>query len=445
MDAKPVSAIDSAKLEQLEFARRLAEMSYLGALGKMRAFANEHLPGQVFNITFWRNHTTMAFTCECLVPPASGKGKAEKMLTVVFQGTGFNSAAWAGSVSDLWYDMLGSHTTDLIGSNGKYIGRVALGFYISYNMLRRQDTYSTKLSAHSEGPRADLDSIGITPSFAWGGTGLVEYVKNQVAASSSSGKVFVVGHSLGGSMAQIFAADVALSGYVKAENIELITFGSPRALGHKLAKSSEIAKIKHSRLVNSFDPVPRHPLYGEPHPLGGPRHVGYRNYSLGGHRLYQKHISYLDLSGLGFSNKDVCGESKVLGITRHFGTPIYALPRSHGSVQWVEMDYDDFHGSEAVRLQNQGKEIVQKLTSRCGVYSLIACCFCNLAKTCCKLQLAMCRKSLALVPGGVPDANERASHSLGVTRDDALSLNTYNTLLDNSTFLTRLEAMRMER
>jgi len=72
--------------------------------------------------------------------------------------------------------------------------------------------------------------------------------------STPNGKVFLTGHSKGGAMAQILAAQVADLGFAK-EQIEVITFGSPKVGNHAFTEYiMEKAMIKN--IVNDKDAVP---------------------------------------------------------------------------------------------------------------------------------------------------------------------------------------------
>jgi len=397
-----------------EFSRKLAEMSYETSYKQLlvgdkaspkqtqpplytraeRAYADKFLPGKVIDgtMTVWQAHTTVAITCECLVPKDDGSGE-ERKLAVIFQGTGAQASGGIGfSLTDVWYDSISSHTTDFWASNGKKIGRVGMGFYLSYNMLRRQDGTGRSLAAYTEGSPGDLPK-SIPGGGDYNSGGMIEYI-NSWAKKNSRSDVYIVGHSLGGSMAQICAADLALGSGFK--NITLVTFGSPRAVGNRIALNPKFLQaVTHFRIVNALDPVPQHPIYGteDPRGLTASLNTGYNNFNLAYHRCNQppnagnyyccvgatdyedpyygkvsrkferKKEAILKESGLFGGQKaarllaalearkplDV-NEGKPLSITRHFGRVFYADPipgvrPGIVPVVWREMDFDDFHGN----------------------------------------------------------------------------------------------------
>ncbi|CEF59356.1 Lipase, class 3 family-containing protein [Strongyloides ratti] len=73
-------------------------------------------------------------------------------------------------------------------------------------------------------------------------------------------EVWVTGHSLGGSMAAIAAANIVYHNYTQNDNIKLITFGEPRTGDKDFALSID-QKIGYAyRVVHSHDPIPHLPL-----------------------------------------------------------------------------------------------------------------------------------------------------------------------------------------
>lgn len=79
-------------------------------------------------------------------------------------------------------------------------------------------------------------------------------------------RIFVVGHSLGSSLATLVAFDADVSGY--ADQVQLLTFASPLTGDAKFVKVFQ-SRIKDSiRVVNKPDIVPR-----VPPPLFGYRHI----------------------------------------------------------------------------------------------------------------------------------------------------------------------------
>ena len=420
-DVKPDAVLGPDLFKFFEFSRKLAEMSYETSYKQLlvpdgkgsfvnsspplytraeRGYADKYLktkdgvcqikPG---TMTIWRNHTTVAITCVCTNVP--GKDVNDEVITVIFQGTGAGAESLMSiSLTDAWYDSISSHTTDFWGSNGENIGRVGIGFYLSYNMIRRQDNATRSMVAYTEGPLEDLQRVSKIPGGgSYLGGGLVEYVKNW-ALDHKRNDVYIVGHSLGGSMAQICAADLAfgVSNGKDAQGkhipvfkkITLVTYGSPRALGHELAAMVDKA-VTHYRLVNALDPVPQHPLYGTEDPMGltASLNAGYNNFNLGYHRMNQTKTTYEDpyvkkcnakferkrsqieeaagLLGGQKSQREIArlksrrpkdvNSGKFLSITRHFGRVFYAEPvpiekLTSGAIPvvWREMDFDDFCG-----------------------------------------------------------------------------------------------------
>mmetsp|Transcript_24238 Transcript_24238/g.33242 ORF Transcript_24238/g.33242 Transcript_24238/m.33242 type:complete len:386 (+) Transcript_24238:235-1392(+) len=75
-------------------------------------------------------------------------------------------------------------------------------------------------------------------------------------ADTCGGRVLIVGHSLGGAMAQIMASELSL---MRPEyKIALVTFGQPRLFSIKSAQQKW--NFEHWRAVNDGDPVPTLPL-----------------------------------------------------------------------------------------------------------------------------------------------------------------------------------------
>lgn len=88
------------------------------------------------------------------------------------------------------------------------------------------------------------------------------YVRNQIFEymNLSSHKLFFTGHSLGGALAIIAAWDYYCT--FSLDNLEVVTFGSPRVFSHRTAhKINKIFKKKIKRIVNNNDIVTRLPLF----------------------------------------------------------------------------------------------------------------------------------------------------------------------------------------
>jgi predicted lipase len=89
--------------------------------------------------------------------------------------------------------------------------------------------------------------------------------------TKTSRTIYVCGHSLGGSMAQLFALRLVHE-YPQIRNVILVTFGQPRTLYSKMPRSDRLTYI---RVVDPEDPIPHYPprLWGFRH--GGKLvHVG---------------------------------------------------------------------------------------------------------------------------------------------------------------------------
>ena len=72
-------------------------------------------------------------------------------------------------------------------------------------------------------------------------------------------KIFTAGHSLGGSLAQILALDVKLTGVTSMDS-ECFTYGAPRTGNSSFANKFNKCVPKSYRFVNLFDPVPYLPF-----------------------------------------------------------------------------------------------------------------------------------------------------------------------------------------
>jgi hypothetical protein len=75
-----------------------------------------------------------------------------------------------------------------------------------------------------------------------------------LAAASASGRVYVVGHSMGGALATLAAMEI--SG-VSGASVACVTFGAP-AVGDELFADAFNSRVGQSvRVVNALDPIPR--------------------------------------------------------------------------------------------------------------------------------------------------------------------------------------------
>jgi pimeloyl-ACP methyl ester carboxylesterase len=78
------------------------------------------------------------------------------------------------------------------------------------------------------------------------------------AASSASGRVYVVGHSMGGALATLAAMEISgVSGGPVRASVACVTFGAP-AVGDELFADAFNSRVGQSvRVVNALDPIPR--------------------------------------------------------------------------------------------------------------------------------------------------------------------------------------------
>uniref|UniRef100_A0A0K0ESK7 Lipase_3 domain-containing protein n=1 Tax=Strongyloides stercoralis TaxID=6248 RepID=A0A0K0ESK7_STRER len=72
--------------------------------------------------------------------------------------------------------------------------------------------------------------------------------------------VWVTGHSLGGAMASLTAANIGYKKYVAKEKLKVITFGEPRVGDVEYAKGYDKVVGYSYRLIHHRDPVPHLPL-----------------------------------------------------------------------------------------------------------------------------------------------------------------------------------------
>ena len=89
---------------------------------------------------------------------------------------------------------------------------------------------------------------------------------NTILTAKPSYKLVFTGHSLGGALATIAAADalgmISGPGYMNVSSVSLISYGSPRILDPELAKMLSTSGIRHYRVTNRNDIVPHFPLKG---------------------------------------------------------------------------------------------------------------------------------------------------------------------------------------
>ena len=83
-------------------------------------------------------------------------------------------------------------------------------------------------------------------------------VKSGLSLIPNGSRITFVGHSLGGAMAVLGAADIAVTfGQCRGLQVECFTVGSPRPGGIRFAWNFARAVPKYMRFTNDKDPVPR--------------------------------------------------------------------------------------------------------------------------------------------------------------------------------------------
>uniref|UniRef100_A0A0N4ZBW6 Lipase_3 domain-containing protein n=1 Tax=Parastrongyloides trichosuri TaxID=131310 RepID=A0A0N4ZBW6_PARTI len=139
-----------------------------------------------------------------------------------------------------------------------------------------------------------------------------------VRNSNPNYKVWITGHSLGGAMASLTAANIGYHGYSPKEKIMAITFGEPRLGDESYANAFDNLVGYSYRVVHRRDPVPHLPLmnmlnythtkeeifYDNDMSPGSPYSVCSRsddtkdcsnkhfNFDIRDHSLYFKHLDY---------------------------------------------------------------------------------------------------------------------------------------------------------
>lgn len=158
--------------------------------------------------------------------------------------------------------------------------------------------------------------------------------------------VFVTGHSLGGALALLTAASLAVSDDVK-ETVKLVTFGMPQVGKSRFAEAfsalEEDGKIRHIRVTNDDDPVP------QPFAYFGYKHTGV----------------HLNLSRPGWITSHTYSIKKS---ERGWLFPIKSNGMSIFSLSWI-YDFGNSHSmAEYSARMELGKEDLNNLTID-GVYN----------------------------------------------------------------------------
>lgn len=128
--------------------------------------------------------------------------------------------------------------------------------------------------------------------------------------------ILLTGHSLGGAIATILAAELAKDGY----EVSLCTFGSPRVGDAEFAETFKSLNIHHTRVVHGDDIVPRFPKIGYRH-VGSCLHINSEGHPIGpiGNALrwllYIDKIIKSDLNGKSFTDHKMV--SYLLAVTRY--------------------------------------------------------------------------------------------------------------------------------
>lgn len=139
--------------------------------------------------------------------------------------------------------------------------------------------------------------------------------------------VHITGHSLGGAIATILAAELAKDGY----EVSLATFGSPRVGDADFAETFRSLNIEHTRVVHADDIVPRFPKMGYKHVCPA-LHIDTEGRTVGAiggmfrWLLFMDQIIGSDLSGKSFSDHKIV--NYMLAVTRYA-----ELQRRKGTVQ----------------------------------------------------------------------------------------------------------------
>lgn len=154
------------------------------------------------NLRIFEHESSRAIVFESRIPHPSGERDG---VVISFRGT--------ANLEDTLLDLKSAKSVEALAHNGDQIGTAAEGFYIAYDRMR---------------------SVGV-----------LDEALERARLPRNGGLIFVTGHSLGGAMATICAADLHQS-YQEKDNltIRVATYGSPRAFTNET-----------SRVIESFGKV----------------------------------------------------------------------------------------------------------------------------------------------------------------------------------------------
>lgn len=201
--------VSSEEAIYLKYMCHLASLSYesdLDAMG-MYIFKNKL---SATDLKLFEVDSTRAVLFNATIPHPSGP---MKVAVVSFRGT--------STSEDMLIGLEAAFYSDFLDSNGIILGVGADGFVSAYDKIRK-----TSLIAET------------------------------ITRAKTSGLV-ITGHSLGGALATLCAADIhSISPSSDSFQIKIVTFGAPRSLSSNTTKRIEEMKLEHYRCVNYGDPVP---------------------------------------------------------------------------------------------------------------------------------------------------------------------------------------------
>ena len=87
-------------------------------------------------------------------------------------------------------------------------------------------------------------------------SGLYSKLLKHVKTKCKNKKLIITGHSLGGALASIFSATIAVSNPILSQRSLTVTFGAPRVFGHKDGnRLHKVLKDRFLRIVSYGDPI----------------------------------------------------------------------------------------------------------------------------------------------------------------------------------------------
>eukprot|EP00331_Platyophrya_macrostoma_P017221 CAMPEP_0176462472 /NCGR_PEP_ID=MMETSP0127-20121128/35290_1 /TAXON_ID=938130 /ORGANISM="Platyophrya macrostoma, Strain WH" /LENGTH=263 /DNA_ID=CAMNT_0017854401 /DNA_START=132 /DNA_END=926 /DNA_ORIENTATION=+ len=82
---------------------------------------------------------------------------------------------------------------------------------------------------------------------------------NKAKRDYPSASFIIIGHSLGGAYASLAAFDLATSGVINKQSMQVYTYGSPRVGNYEFAKAFKDTGVSVFRIVSAKDPIPHGP------------------------------------------------------------------------------------------------------------------------------------------------------------------------------------------